>query len=155
MVGEHRRSGWESHREPPLREDIPHREQGYSGRVPALAEASLSPRERNAVDRLVAGLEDAFGPRLRSVWLYGSRARGEQPHDESDIDILVVVDAELPDDNRRAVRAAAAAEKAEGVGPVLFSTLVYDAGRVAQRRQIESFFIQEVDRDKIVLYGAQ
>jgi len=123
--------------------------------VPALAEASLSPRERNAVDRLVAGLEDAFGPRLRSVWLYGSRARGEQPHDESDIDILVVVDAELPDDNRRAVRAAAAAEKAEGVGPVLFSTLVYDAGRVAQRRQIESFFIQEVDRDKIVLYGAQ
>lgn len=123
--------------------------------MPALAEASLSPRERNAVDRLVAGLEDAFGPRLRSVWLYGSRARGEQPHDESDIDILVVVDAELPDDNRRAVRAAAAAEKAEGVGPVLFSTLVYDAGRVAQRRQIESFFIQEVDRDKIVLYGAQ
>lgn len=105
------------------------------------------------MDHLVAGLADVFGPRLRSVWLYGSRARGERPHDESDIDVLVVVDPELSDDNHRAVRAAADAEQAEGVGPVLFSTLVYDTKRVAQRREIESFFIQEVDRDKIVLFG--
>jgi predicted nucleotidyltransferase len=134
-------------------EDIPGRGRGYSGRVIALAEASLSDAEQRAVARFVDGLVDAFSSRLQAVWLYGSRARGEPPHDESDIDVLVVVDSELPDDNHRAVRAAAAAERAEGVGPVLISTIVYDTKRVARRREIESFFIQEVDRDKIVLYG--
>jgi len=44
-------------------------------------------------------------------------------------------------------------ERAEGPAPVLVSTLLYGTERLAQRREIESFFIQEVDRDKIVLFG--
>jgi hypothetical protein len=36
---------------------------------------------------------------------------------------------------------------------VFFSASVYDPQRVEQRREIRSFFIQEVDRDKIVLHG--
>jgi predicted nucleotidyltransferase len=39
-----------------------------------------------------AALADGFGERLRSVWLYGSRARGDHQLD-SDLDLLVVLDA--------------------------------------------------------------
>ncbi|HEY4621722.1 MAG TPA: nucleotidyltransferase domain-containing protein [Gaiellaceae bacterium] len=119
----------------------------------ALAEASLTLKERRALDRFVASLVDELGTRLRSVWLYGSRARGEPPHPESDVDLLVVVDPERRDDLHLTVQLAADAQEAEGVGPVLFSPLVYGAERITQRREIRSFFIQEVDRDKIVLYG--
>jgi len=34
------------------------------------------------------------------------------------------------------------------------SVLVYDLERLRDRRQIRSFFIQEVDRDKVVLMGS-
>jgi len=39
-----------------------------------------------------AALASGFGARLRSVWLYGSRARGDHRPD-SDLDLLVVLDA--------------------------------------------------------------
>jgi predicted nucleotidyltransferase len=135
------------------REDNPGRGCGYSRFMAVLAEASLNAAERRVLDRLVAGLAAEFGPRLRSIWLYGSRARGETTHSESDVDVLVVVDPELPDDSRRVVGHAVASESAEGPAPVFVSTLVYGTERLAQRREIESFFIQEVDRDKIVLFG--
>ncbi len=42
---------------------------------------------------------------------------------------------------------------AEGANPLVFSIQVYEPDRVADRRRIRSFFFQEVDRDKIVLFG--
>lgn len=134
------------------REDNPGRACGYGRFVAVLAQASLSDAERRVLERLVVGVAAEFGPRLRSIWLYGSRARGETPHPESDIDLLVVVDPVLPDDSRRVVDHAYEAERAES-SPAFISTLVYGPERLAQRRAIESFFIQEVDRDKIVLFG--
>ena len=119
----------------------------------ALAEASLTDSERRALNQLVPTLEDEFGPRLRSVWLYGSRARGEQPNDESDVDLLVVLDNQLPGDDFKVIRTVSNVVDNAGVNPLLFSPLVYDVDRIAQRREIRSFFIQEVDRDKIVLFG--
>jgi predicted nucleotidyltransferase len=121
--------------------------------VTALAEASLSHAERRALNQLVPTLEDEFGPRLRSVWLYGSRARGERPRDESDVDLLVVLDNQLPGDDFKVIRTVSNVVDKAGVNPLLFSPLVYDVDRIAQRREIRSFFIQEVDRDKIVLFG--
>ena len=118
-----------------------------------LAEASLSDAEHRVLERLGSALEAEFGSRLRSVWLYGSRARGEKPHPESDVDLLVVLDRSSMDDDHRVYDIVWSAAEKVGVSPVLFSTLVYDVDRIAQRREIRSFFIQEVDRDKIVLYG--
>lgn len=96
---------------------------------------------------------DAFGSRLRSVWLYGSRARGDERHPESDIDVLVVVDPLLPDDDLEAVHLSWRAVDEKGPVDGLISTLVYSSEHLTQRREIRSFFIQEVDRDKIVLFG--
>lgn len=60
-----------------------------------LATATLSDLERRTVRRLVAALESALGEDLLAVWLYGSRARGEQPHAESDVDLLVIAMAAI------------------------------------------------------------
>jgi hypothetical protein len=46
-----------------------------------------------------------------------------------------------------------AAAEVEGANWGDFSIHVYDPAHVARRREIQSFFIQEVDRDKIVLAG--
>ena len=119
----------------------------------ALAEASLTLKERRALDRLVSELQNEFGVRLRSVWLYGSRARGERTRPESDIDLIVVLDRRSMEEDRRVLETVGRVADQAGVSRVLLSTLVYDVDRIAQRPEIESFFIQEVDRDKIVLYG--
>ena len=117
------------------------------------ADASLNALERRVLDRFVQLLQDEYGDRLRSVWLFGSRARGEEPGPESDVDVLVVIRDGLVDDHFRAVRLVHHAAEVEGGNPVSFAVKVYDPARIAQRRAIRSFFMQEVDRDKIVIAG--
>src|SRR3954468_18509215 len=58
--------------------------------MPALADAALDERECELLDRFVSALREQYGDDLDAVWLYGSRARGERPHGESDIDLLVI-----------------------------------------------------------------
>jgi len=58
--------------------------------MPSVADAALDQQERERLDRLVAELRRVYGDDLDGVWLYGSRARGERMHDESDVDVLVV-----------------------------------------------------------------
>src|SRR3989442_4160615 len=41
---------------------------------------------------LVGGLKDALGPRLRSVVLYGSAARGDYHHGTSDLNLILVLE---------------------------------------------------------------
>lgn len=126
-----------------------------------LSSAALSDTEKRVLARLVEVLREELGDDLRAIWLYGSRARGEadpaetDPDRRSDVDLLVVVDprrdaARFAWDVVELVEAAAAAE---GDSPVWYSVLVWDAERLRDRRQIRSFFVQEVDRDKIVLVG--
>lgn len=43
---------------------------------------------------------------------------------------------------------------AEGDSPIYYSLRVYDTEYLRDRRQIRSFFFQEVDRDKLVLHGS-
>jgi DTW domain-containing protein YfiP len=43
---------------------------------------------------------------------------------------------------------------AEGDSPVYYSVLVWDTERLRDRREIRSFFVQEMDRDKIILAGS-
>lgn len=119
----------------------------------ALANATLADAERRALERLVPLLEEEFGSALHAVWLYGSRARGESPRDDSDIDLLIVSDETALEDTVRAFRRIDEAATAEGLTQLPFSPQLLTPERVAERREIRSFFLQEVDRDKIVLYG--
>jgi len=61
--------------------------------VPAeVALSRLAPEERQWVGELQDRLRSLFGSRLRDMRLFGSKARGDF-HDESGIDILVLIDA--------------------------------------------------------------
>ncbi len=118
-----------------------------------LTHASLAPIERRALERFVAVLGGQYGARLRSVWLYGSRARGEPPHAESDIDVIVLIDDADWRDARRVLELSSRVEEAGGLQWGKLAPHAYDSGWPAERRRIESFFIREVDRDKVVVFG--
>lgn len=121
----------------------------------ALAQASLRAEERALLDRFVDELHLRLGDGLQGVWLFGSRARGERPSEDSDVDVLVFVD-DASWDGRMEVRGVlddVAHELAMNALPWSFSVHVHTPNWLAQRREIRSFFVAEVDRDKIVLCG--
>lgn len=121
--------------------------------VPATADpfaaTSLTPRERLVV-------RDALARLLRSSVLTSALsgstapARGEPGHDESDVDLLVLTRNGRSDFDI-VYRAIYDAAVAQGASPAFFSVWVEDPEWLAQRRSVRSFFIQEVDRDKVVL----
>ncbi|HSZ70434.1 MAG TPA: nucleotidyltransferase domain-containing protein [Solirubrobacteraceae bacterium] len=117
-----------------------------------LADATLTDGQRSVVERL--------GPRLReglnaeSVWLYGSRARAEPPSLDSDVDLLVIAPGGRWENLLRADELLYDVAAEQGVDPTPFSIQVWDRQWLERRREIHSFFIQEVDRDKIVVGGA-
>jgi predicted nucleotidyltransferase len=120
-----------------------------------LAETSLADDERALVDRFVGKLRMLLTDELHAVWLFGSRARGEEPTGESDVDVLVLVD-DASWDGRMLVRKVldeAASELGLDALTWSFSVHVHTPEWLAQRREIRSFFIAEVDRDKVILVG--
>jgi len=121
-----------------------------------LAGTSLSPDESALLMRFAAVLGEGLGPAMHAVWLFGSRARGEPAHGEdSDVDVLVLVDDDSWDGKTPvfdALRAAATELDLEDLS-WSFSLHVHTLEWLRGRRAIESFFIAEVDRDKIVVAG--
>jgi len=118
-----------------------------------LPAAQLTESERRTVERFAVRLRDALGNDLHGLWLYGSRARGAA-HPESDVDLLVIANGGRNRYGRIAGDLSEEAAIAEGESPFNYSVHVHDPEWLRGRRAIKSFFIQEVDRDKIVLAGS-
>jgi predicted nucleotidyltransferase len=118
-----------------------------------LASAQLKESERRVLGRFSSRLHQELGSDLRGLWLYGSRARGTA-HLESDVDLLVIADGGRDRYGRIAGDLSEEVAIAEGESPFNYSVHVHDLEWLQRRREIESFFIQEVDRDKIVLAGS-
>jgi predicted nucleotidyltransferase len=95
-------------------------------------------------------LKARFGSRLLELAVFGSYARGEA-QEESDVDVLVVVEG-LDDRERREVidlaYDAGAAEREHWVG---LSPLVYSAAQAADLRARERLLFRDIDRDGIWL----
>lgn len=121
--------------------------------VDQLNTAQLTESERRVVERFVSRMDNELGDDLRGLWLYGSRARGTA-HPESDVDLLVIADGGRDRYGRIAGDLSEEAAIAEGESPFNYSVHVHDPRWLRERRAIESFFIQEVDRDKVVLAGS-
>jgi predicted nucleotidyltransferase len=120
-----------------------------------LAQTSLRADERALIERFVEKLRGCLEDELHGVWLFGSRARGEQPSEDSDVDVLVLVD-DASWDGRMLVRKtldASARELGLQALPWSFSVHVHTPAWLAERREIKSFFIAELDRDKVLLRG--
>jgi predicted nucleotidyltransferase len=121
-----------------------------------LAQASLSADERTLLTRFAAELSRESEVESRAIWLFGSRARGEQPEEYSDVDVLVLVEDASWAGKTRVHDALQAAARALDLQALTFSFSIHinTPTWLEQRREIHSFFIAEVDRDKIVLSGA-
>jgi len=122
--------------------------------VSTLVEATLDRAERRALERITAALGEDLGDELLAIWLFGSRARGEWPGPESDVDLLVLIERAGWHDRDRVREIVDAALAPEGVNRFDFSVHVGDPAWLAERRAMGAFFIQEVDRDKVVLAGS-
>jgi predicted nucleotidyltransferase len=85
----------------------------------------LSVAERGALEALRGALEARFGRRLDRLVLFGSRARGEG-HEDSDLDVLVLIEDAGPADRRGALDIAWEIERARGIA---LSPLVRDPRR--------------------------
>jgi predicted nucleotidyltransferase len=125
--------------------------------VQTLDNPSLSPDERALLERFAAVAKDQLGPSLHAVWLFCSRARGEPPtHEDSDVDLLVLVDDDSWKGKRQVRSTLLAAARELGLEDLsLWFTLhVRIPEWLGRRREIKSFFMAEVDRDKIVGEGS-
>jgi predicted nucleotidyltransferase len=118
--------------------------------VRTIADTTLTEAEREVLERFVEALREELGDELLAVWLYGSRARGEG-HDESDLDVLVLTRNGRRD--RERVISVASDTALDAAQPMLISAHTNDPEWLAGRRDIQDFYIQEVDRDKVILYG--
>jgi predicted nucleotidyltransferase len=116
-----------------------------------LADAALTEQERQVLEHYVAAVQAEYGDDLDAIWLYGSRARGERLNDESDIDLLVVARKEHGD--LALYRLVHETLDALGNPWVLLEPRERTREWIDGRRAIESFFLRDVDRDKIVLVG--
>jgi predicted nucleotidyltransferase len=123
--------------------------------MPSLANASLDAGERTLLEGFVERLDARLGDELHGVWLFGSRARGERSSHESDVDLLVLVE----DGSWKGKMAVHDILDEVGLDLGLravtwsFSIHIHTMAWLEQRRDIGSFFIAEVDRDKIVIGG--
>src|SRR5260221_3590580 len=107
-----------------------------------LASATLSEVERNPVRHFVALMDDAIGDDLRGLWLYGSRARGEAPREDSDVDLLVLANGDRERQRRLAIDLSEAAALAEEESPFTYSVQVHDEESLRGRRNVQSFLIR-------------
>lgn len=117
----------------------------------SLDETSLNPQERLLLERFAGELRSQGENPLHAVWLFGSRARGESPSEDSDVDVLVLVEDDSWEAKERIHDILQAAARALSLQPLTwsFSIHIHTPQWLVQRREIRSFFIAEVDRDKV------
>jgi predicted nucleotidyltransferase len=115
---------------------------GMQARLPADLEKTLT-----AYRRL---LETEFGRRLRSVRLFGSRARGDADVD-SDADVSVVVDGLTEAERARVVDLAFDAWRHAGCRGPLISPLPWSEAELEARRRAERRIALDIDREGVLL----
>src|SRR5215212_6553822 len=109
---------------------------------------SLPPVVRENLDAFVARLRGLFGPRLISVRLFGSYARGEA-HEESDVDCLVLLDRVDPADDRAVTDLAG--DLTWQIGGVVISPLIMSEAAFEEWKARERRTALEIERDGIHL----
>jgi predicted nucleotidyltransferase len=120
-------------------------------RVATLEQARLGADERRVIEQWIERLRSAID--LDAVWLFGSRARGEGGGEDSDVDLLVITRGDPEGDRGRVWELIDEVAREMGVNPAAYVPHTWDRAWLENRRAIDSFFVQELDRDKIVLFG--
>lgn len=116
----------------------------------AALEPAIPAGTRAALERFKDALSSRFGDRLEEFVLFGSVARGEAT-EESDIDVLVVVDALTPAEKDEVLEVSyRTAVDADGEWePVI--PLAMSAQHARDLRERERLIMQEIAQDGIAL----
>ena len=122
------------------RANTPPRKISESQGGPGWYDEGVSRQVSNALRALAARLGERFSDRLGMVRLFGSHARGDA-HEESDVDVLVVIEA--PSWAERAAAADLATEVSFASGLCL-SAVVLSREELEQRIRSDSSFIRSV-----------
>ncbi len=103
-----------------------------------------------------ARLQAELGAALHAVGLFGSRARGEAPVEYSDVDLLVLVHDASLEVKLLVHDVVEMAARDLGLDALVlsFSLHINSLGWLEQRRSVRSFFIAEVEWDKVVVVGS-
>jgi predicted nucleotidyltransferase len=127
-----------------------------SAALPVDSLPTLDQRSRSCLQRYVDVLRDEVGPALLEIRLFGSVARGEEWPKEmpirSDIDVLVVTEARLPEATvERLVNATYPLflEGGRQIGPQFRTRAQVDA----PRDERAAAFYENVRRDGILLWS--
>ena len=143
----------------------PHRRLPLNFQIPCLAAAdtlssstmlalplAVSPAVVRALEHFRRSLEETFRSRLREFVLYGSQARGTA-HEESDVDVLVVVDDLSEVERRQAIDLAYDANVLDRDEWVGISPLVHSTKSVQDLRERERLIMRNIAQEGIWLHG--
>lgn len=103
----------------------------------------LDPEERRWVEEFRERIREALGPHLRDLRVFGSKVRGDD-RDESDIDLLVLVD------EKERELAGQVVDIAMGISALL-SPVVFDFDAYHSPKSRASGFYEEMRRDSVRL----
>ncbi|MBX3226184.1 MAG: nucleotidyltransferase domain-containing protein [Labilithrix sp.] len=92
-------------------------------------------------------LRGMFGERLRDVRLFGSYARGEA-HEDSDVDVLVVIDGLTPAEHWRTAGAETPIALASGL---MIAPLILATEKLDELRRSERLLAKDLDAEGISL----
>ena len=106
----------------------------------------VSPVVSSAVSRFRRVLETRFGDRLRDVVLYGSHARGAAT-EESDVDVLVVVDRLTHEEADAVARLAYFVDAELGDAWVGLEALAMSTEHAQDLRSRERRLMRDIDRE--------
>lgn len=109
----------------------------------------LSPLEQQLATDFARAVRERYGDRVSSLRVFGSRARGEARPD-SDLDILVLLEAATLDD-RRAISDLATDLMLEHLMGFEVAPRVLSCEEFQRLVSLERLFPAEVERDGIVL----
>lgn len=108
----------------------------------------LSPAVSAALARFREALARRFGSRLREVVLFGSHARGEA-HEESDVDVLVVVDDLTEPERTEVIDMSYYAEDREADAWVGLSPLPLSTTQAAEQRASGRLLFRDIEREGV------
>lgn len=113
--------------------------------------ARMRPEDRALVEEFRESVREILGPRLRDLRLFGSKARGDDDQ-ESDIDVLVLVDSLDPETRQGIVDLSIDIGFTPGPGPRTFvSPAIADFDEYHKPRNRASGFYDSMRRESIRL----
>ena len=110
----------------------------------------LTDKEKVAVQRFETAVRDILSHNLILLEVFGSKARGDYKS-ESDIDVFVLVKKFNPDVMEKIAAISSEISIEQGI---LISAVVLSESEYNNNRDANTLFVQEIDKDGIILYAA-